>query len=253
MRTWRIIGIVGSSVAVIFAANAAFAQERSGPGPVEPVARIASTTPRGDWGGRMGSTTEERLQAIRTEAQTRIAALKQKAEERIAKIQDRTKQQVAKRVAGQFDDLDKKWTDHFGNELDHDQAVLGKIQDRANAAAAAGKDVTAVNTAVATAQSAIATARAAVALQAAKTYTLASTTPSNVTATSTPAGQQALIASLRTQFQSLHQSLFADLMALRDGSMKDAGTAVQAALNALKQVPGIDEVQVQATSTPSNQ
>ena len=46
---------------------------------------------------------------------------------------------------------------------------------------------------------------------------------------------------LRTAFQELHKTIFNDLKALRDGEMKNARSAVQGALQALSQVPKVDD------------
>ena len=57
--------------------------------------------------------------------------------------------------------------------------------------------------------------------------------------------------SLRKSFQTLHSSLFKDLFALRDGAMKDARGAVQNALQTLGTIPGVDEDDTTATTTPN--
>lgn len=214
----------------------------------------------------IASTTVERVQAEREKMQSRVASttsrikdraeeMRQKAEDRMTEIQDKLKQQMAKRLATQFTGLNKTWTDHFAKLLDRYTGIVQKMQDRATIAAASGKDVATASAAIEAAKTAIATAQAAVIAQAAKTYTLDVTTIATTTATSTRSGQEEFKRGLKTAFQNLHNALFRDLFALRDGPMKDARKAVQSALRTLGQVPGVDEDTENrgtATSTGAN-
>ena len=59
--------------------------------------------------------------------------------------------------------------------------------------------------------------------------------------------QEKIVQGLRTAFKKLHETLFKDLFALRDGPMKDARRALQNAHQALSKIPGVDERN--ATST----
>lgn len=193
-------------------------------------------------------------QPYATQGQARGAEMRQMAQERIAAIQDKVKQRIAQNLSGIFDRLNQVWTQHFSQLLDRYAAILQKIQDRANAAAANGKDVTATNTAIQAAQAAIASARTAVAAQAAKTYVpnLSSATTTVTAATSTPQGQGQIIQGLKDAFQTLRTQLFSDLFALRDGPMTDTRKAVQSALQTLGKIPGVDQgnaTSTEATST----
>lgn len=188
----------------------------------------------------------ERLQTVRAEVRSRVDTEREKVSRRLADIQDKAKQEVAQRLAGQFDRLNETWTDHFMQQLDKYDALVRKIQARADAAQSAGEDVARTTAAIQSATSAIGTARTAVTAQAAKTYALASPTIP-AAATSTANGQQKIMQSLRKSFQTLHTALFKDLFALRDGPMKNARGAVQAALQTLGGTPGTDEKN--ATST----
>lgn len=179
---------------------------------------------------------KERMEAVREEAKERMETKREEAKQRLSDIRDKKKQQMAERLAEQFDNLNKKWTDNFIQQLDHYGAILLKIQERADIAATNGKDITATNSAIQSANTAIDTARTAVIAQAAKTYTLDA---SSVTTTSS--GQDELIKGLRTAFQDLHKTLFNDLFALRDGVMKNARAAVQGALQTLSQIPKVDD------------
>lgn len=209
----------------------------------------SSTTPGGMAGGHA------RGQAGRAQGQAHAAQMQAMVQQRLASIQDKVKQQLAQHLAGQFDHRNKVWTDHFSQMLDRYAAILQKIQDRASAASASGKDVTTTNVTIQAAQTAIASARTAVAAQAAKTYTLDLSSATTVTAaTSTAAGQGQIMQGLRTSFQSLHDILFKDLFALRDGPMTDTRKAMQSALQTLGQIPGVDQVNATSTeATSTNQ
>ena len=274
MHILRVLGVAGATTALLLSATTALAHDHdpislSGPGESGKVrsalARpmLASTTATTTRRVEIMEKERERLQDIREEAKQRVEIVREEAKERVeaareeakersevvretAKqrledIKDRTKQQMALRIANQFDHINSAWTDHFAEVLDRYDVILGKIQTRANAAATStGADITAVTTAIANAQSAIKTARDAVAAQAAKVYTVdppAMTVPT--TATTTSNGEGEFINALRSAFKNQHNALFTSLFALRDGPMKNARQAVHAALEALKQVPGV--------------
>lgn len=197
-------------------------------------------------------TAKEKMEAAREEIKTRVQAQKEKATKRLAEIQDKVKKQYAEKIASQFEKLNTTWTDHFMNLLEHYDAIVKKMQKRADIAAGKGRDVTAATAAIQAALTAVETAKTAVIAQAAKTYTLDAATVTTTTATTTASGQGELMQGLRKAFQTLHSSLFADLFALRDGPMKAARSAVQAALQSLGKVPKVDDDNETATST-SNQ
>lgn len=221
MRTLRIIGALGITTALLLSSTVAFAEGRA--------TNISSEN-----GGDGGS------HAVASSTIARIEAEHQKVEQRLLDIRDKVKQQMAQQLANQFDNLNKTWTDHFTSLLDQYTAILQKIQDRANVAASAGKDVSSTTVAIQAAQTAIANARAAVAAQAAKTYALSSSIIP-ATATSTSSGQLKIMQALRKSFHTLNTTLFKDLFALRDGPMKDVRRAVQNALATLEKVPGVGE------------
>ena len=255
VRTLRTVGIVGGTLALLLSASAALAEERPVTAKVNVVEKAATVKQRAT---ALASTTQEkiketqeiareRVQAVREEAKDRVAEKREKAQQRLADIQDKAKQQLAQKLTKQFDNLNTKWTDHFMQVLDHYDAVVEKIQNRTDTAASAGKEIATVTAAIQSAHTAIEGARAAVTAQAAKTYTLDTSTITATVATTTSSGQEKLMKNLRTGFQNLHKTLFKDLFALRDGPMKNVRTAVQSALQALKQIPGVDKNM--ATST----
>ncbi|TSC71173.1 MAG: axoneme-associated protein mst101 [Parcubacteria group bacterium Gr01-1014_49] len=188
------------------------------------------------------------METKREEAKSLMEAKREKAEKRLSDIKDKAKQEVAQRLAKQLEELNSRWTDRFMDTLDRYVSVLQKIQNRADIAADAGKDVVATTAAIQSANTAIETARASVIAQAAKTYVLDTAAITTTTATTTDKGQSELMKNLKTAFQNIHKTLFKDLYALRDGQMTDARKAVQSALQTLGKIPGVNEGS-SATST----
>lgn len=281
MRIFRTIGVVGTAIAFLLSSTVALAAERKPvpavralKGDVRPMA--ASTTrqetkdkmevkreevkvrvesKREEIKSQMEAKREEAkglMESRREEAKARIEDRRAKAEARLAEIKDKKKQELSQRLANQFMDLNKTWTDHFMKQLDQYVAVVAKIQDRAGIAESAGKDVSAVTAAIQSAIMAIDTARTSVVAQAAKTYVLGTASIATTASTTSEVGQEQLMKNIRNSFQELHKTLFADLTALRDGAMKNARNSVQGALKALKAIPAVDEEGTAATTTESN-
>lgn len=265
MRTLRIISVIGAS-ALLLSASAAFAEE--GPsanskrrGEASDVRAVATTTTRAELKSaaqeRMEASREEakqKMETAREEAKARVQDKKEKAEQRLKEIQDKTKQQMAQKLAAQFENLNERWASRFMNLLDKYDSLVQKMENRSAIAAGNGKDVTAADAAIESAKAAITAARAAVITQAAKTYTLDISSVAVATgATTTASHQSALVKSLRDSFKNLHDILFKDLFALRDGQMKDARKAVQDALQTLGKVQGVDEKSATSTTAGPNQ
>lgn len=246
MRTLRTIGVVGSAMALLLSASVVFANEGQ------------ATSTRGENVNEsnyrsMSASTTARMQTVRDEAQTRMESQRTKIENRLSDIKDQAKQEMAKTLAGQFNNLNKTWTDNFMQLLDKYDALLVKVQDRATVAASAGKDIATTTTAVQLAKTAILNARTAVVAQAAKTYALNPTTIPTIPATATEKdGQDKIMKGLRTSFQNMHSTLFKDLFALRDGAMKDARKAVQNSIQTLGAIPGVDGDNATSTEKKSN-
>ncbi len=266
MNKLKFIGVVGGVAAMLLSAPVAFALEDGDAEvtSVRPVTTrsIATTTrnvrvetAREEAKARMENAREEaktrmetaredaksKMEAKREEMKTKMETQRERAKQRLADIRDKKKQEMASKIADQFDNLNKKWTDHFIERLGHFSDVLLKMQERSDIAATNGKDVTATNAAIEAARTAIATAQTAVTVQAAKTYVLNATAVTITAATTTDTGQENLMKGLRTQFQSLHKALFKDLFALRDGAMKKADTAVRDVLKTLGKIPRVDD------------
>lgn len=259
MRTLKTIGIVSAATAVLLSGSIAFAEGRatstSRDNQKSENRVMATTTTSGEnekFRTMMASSTQERMQAMRDAAQVRMTTLKEKMAKRVSDIEDKVKQEAAKNIASQFENLNNVWTDKFMNQLDRYVTIVQKMQARSAIAASTGKDVTAVDAAIQSALTAIATAKADVVVQAAKTYVV-DTSAFPTVSTTTPSGQTKIMQEFRKSFQTLHTGLFKDLFALRDGAMKDARTAVQSALQALGQIPGVDEDNNATSTSKSNQ
>ncbi|MFI5260471.1 MAG: hypothetical protein ACHQU0_01590 [Candidatus Paceibacteria bacterium] len=253
MRTLRTISLAAGVATLLFGAATAFAAE--GRPATAGMYRTATTSAAAAQmrdieraHAAAASISPESIQALREAAQNRVQAVRTKAEQHLTEIQDKAKQQEALKLAGQFQTINTAWTDKFVKTLNSYDAILQKAQVRASIAATGGKDISTTTAAILAANNAIATARLAVAAQVAKTYTLATSTAALPTATTTPKSQGDLMKALRASFNNLHQALFKDLFALRDGPMTAARKAVQAAVQTLGKIPGIEEGN-HATST----
>jgi len=189
--------------------------------------------------GEVRSSVKNEMQQVREKTAADMQKMREGMQQKISEIKDKRKMEAATKVANQLERVNTVWTGHFNNVLDHLSTVLEKVKSRAAKAAANGSDVAATNAAVQKASDAITAARTAVAAQAQKTYTVDTATITG--STSTTAGQDNLVSKLRSQFKTLREQLFSDLMGLRDGVMKDARTSVQNALQTLQQVPDVDK------------
>lgn len=186
-------------------------------------------------------STAERTQVVREQAKERVKQEREKVAERMKDVQDKKRQEMLQKLTAQFENLNKTWTDESAKKLDRLNAILQKMESRAATAAANGKDVTAANTAIQIAKNVVATTQASVTAQAAKTYVPDASTLTTTAEVATSQGQEELKKALRASFKTLHETLFKDLFALRDGPMTIARRAVQDALTALSAVPGVNE------------
>jgi|SRR3989344_2038115 len=189
--------------------------------------------------GEVRPSVKNEVQQVREKTAADIQKMREGMQQKIAEIKDTRKMEAATKVASQLERVNTVWTGHFNNVLDHLSTVLEKVKSRVAKAAANGSDVTATNAALQKATDAIGAARIAVVAQAQKTYTVDTSTITGSTSTTT--GQDNLVSKLRSQFKTLREQLFSDLMGLRDGVMKDARTSVKNALQVLQQVPDVDK------------
>ncbi len=89
---------------------------------------------------------------------------------KIATIKDERKKQVVNNLDQNISSRNSKWVEHWNKFLVKLTEILGKIKTRTDEAAAKGKDVTLVRTAISAAEKAIADAQALVNAQSGKTY-----------------------------------------------------------------------------------
>ena len=183
--------------------------------------------------------SKERVQQLREEMQEKIKERREKIQQKIAEIKDKQKQELANKINNQLSRVNEVWTDHFSNVLGRLDEIMQKIETRTEKASANGEDVSKTKFAIQNAIDKISVARTAVTNQAQKTYV--ADTSSITGNTSTNEGQINLMNKLREQFKQLRDQLFSDLKGLRDGSVKDARTAVQDALKELSKVPKVNE------------
>lgn len=168
---------------------------------------------------------KKKVEAAREEAKTRVRAAREEFRKRVEQIKDERKKEIAKRLAEQMNLINERWTTHFFmNVLDRLDDILGKIQIRADKAAALGKDVSAAKSAITAAKAAIASARTAVEAQSKKVYTVTITSDEK----------------LGEAFKSVRDQLHKDLTALRD-VIKAARDAVQSAARSLSGIRKVDE------------
>lgn len=187
---------------------------------------------------QLGTNRDEakkRLEAAREAAKEVAQVKRENLKKRLGEIKDERKKERAARLDEQMNRLNDRWTTHFTNVLNKLEDILGKIQVRADKAAALGKDISAVKTATDSAKAVIASARTAVETQAKKDYTITFTSEEQ----------------LRAAFKAAKDQLHKDLTALRDGAIKNARSKVQDAARALGGVPKVDE-EPETTAAPSD-
>lgn len=122
---------------------------------------------------------KERLEIIKENAQERREALKEKnaerkelLKERLAKIKDVRKQKVVTNLNEKMARINTRRTEHFRKVLIRLDEHLTRIEEKRDELKAAGKDTSAVDTAINTANDKLAAAQEAVEEQAGKDYTL---------------------------------------------------------------------------------
>jgi Mg2+ and Co2+ transporter CorA len=172
------------------------------------------------------------IQAKREELKSQIEAKRTELKNRLAKVKDENKKRIVERVYNQINELNKRMTDHFLNVLEKLEKALERISSRAAKAEANGRDISAVRTAINEATNAIAVSRTAVQNQAAKIYALTINTENT----------------LKTDVGKIRQTLHSDLMAVQK-IIKSVQEAVRKAATTLAQIPKVDELEAEATTT----
>lgn len=117
-------------------------------------------------------------------------------------MRDERKKLVVENVQKKLTDVNARRTGHFTNVLDRLFSILDKIQTRTVKAKGEGKDVSAIESAIAAARAAIATAESAVNAQKGKTYQI---TVSDENAAKAEVG--ATVKMLHTDLQAVHDTI----------------------------------------------
>jgi chromosome segregation ATPase len=176
---------------------------------------------------RIQNEFKERFENKREEVKNRIQVKREELKQNLQKIKDERKKEIVVRIADNINALNERMLKHFSDTLVHLESVLGKIASRADKAAANGRDITAVQTAINDANKAIAVSRAAIEAQAAKAYDITINTED----------------ALKQDVGKARQLLHSDLVTVRE-TVFAAREAVKKAAQALYQISGIDNLEL---------
>lgn len=125
----------------------------------------------------------DKIENLKANAASREAALRTK----LAKFKDQKKVERVERINENLNKISKKQTDSMTKFLENARRILDKLQARVTEESTKGKDVTAVNSAIAEAKTKIASASTAVSAQAGSDYTISvsseATAKTEITAT----------------------------------------------------------------------
>lgn len=160
----------------------------------------------------------------REEVKTNVQAKREEVKAKAQSMRDERKKLVVERVQEKLGNVNEKRTDHFLKVLERLSTILDKIQSRTEKAKTEGKNVTAVETIIASARTAIITAESAVNVQTAKTYQI--TVNDDTTA--------------RNDVGAITKQLQEDLRGVQD-VVKAARDAVQNVFGQIKTIVGLGE------------
>jgi hypothetical protein len=163
--------------------------------------------------------------SISAEMKAKMQASKDEFRAKIASLKDERKKLTAERVDTKLASTNQKHTDRMSDALVRLQEILNRLIDRTNEAKAAGKDTTAVETAINSAKTAIAAAETAVDAQKAKTYTAAVTDESTLGESFSTTFKQ-----LKTDLEAVHEKVKAAKTAVKQVAVEiikvEAGAVV---------------------------
>ncbi len=179
---------------------------------------------------------KNKVEAKREEVKSKVEVKKIELKERLTKIKDERKKQIVERVYSQINELNNRRLDHYSAVLEKLEKVLDRISSRTAKAEANGRDISAVKIVITEATNSIAAARAAIQNQAGKVYTPVISIES----------------ALKTDIGVIRQALRSDLANIQE-TVKTSQEAIRKAANALAQIPKVDELEVEATTTQSVQ
>jgi histone H1/5 len=116
------------------------------------------------------------VEAKKIEVKQKVADKKTALKAKIASFKDEKKKEIALRVNDRLQELNVKYVDMLSAAVVKQEEVLGKLKTQTAAKAAAGKDVSSVNSQITTIEAKIAEAKTLIASQAAKVYAVEATT-----------------------------------------------------------------------------
>ncbi len=169
-------------------------------------------------------TMHQNIKKLRDEAKIKIESYRKELHDKLASMRDERKKNLVERLDKRLDEIHDKFVDHFTKVLDRLDEILARIQSRADKAAATGKDVSRVTTAITAARPLIDAARAKVQEFAGKTY------PLNITT------EDKLGPAVSASRRALHE----DIQKVRDAVVA-ARKAIGDAAFALRNITNVDD------------
>lgn len=142
------------------------------------------------------------LQEKRAAALEKFQAARETFKENLAKIKDAKKKALVEKIDSQMANINKNRTDAMSKHLEKMNEILNRIIEKTATLKDNGKDVSAVETAIAAAQKAIGSAETAVANQAGKEY-VANITYESTLKNTVGAAIKQLTADLKTTHQTV--------------------------------------------------
>ncbi len=175
---------------------------------------------------------KELIKQTREEVRNRVEERRQEIKTQLKNIRNEHKQGIAERIFDNINDLNMRMTDRFFSIINKIEAVLSRIESRADKAEENGVNVSAVRTAILEAESMISVGRTVVEEQSQIVYSF------EVNDEET----------LRLDVGVARQTLHADLTEVRN-SIVAMREAVKEAAMALSQIPRVDQLEVPADTT----
>jgi len=172
------------------------------------------------------------IDMLRANTEKAIAAKKEELKIKLNKFKDENKKQVTEKVNNSLNEVNKNSVNRFTNSLNELDKAIINITTRSEKAAIAGKDSTAVMTALQNAKIAIDAARTAITSQAGKVYSVTVTTEIKI-------GED---------LKKSRDLLNADLKVVQN-KIKVARDSVWVALGELQKIPDINKAIVLSSST----
>lgn len=171
----RIFAFLSISLVFVFFASSVYVRAEDGTSSGEPTktnkperVQVLKTEKE-----ELNASREMELRNLKADFQKRKEDAMTEFKANLQKIKDTRKQTVVTNVNDRIGNRNTLWVSHWNEVTKRLTTILDKIQTRSTEAAASGKDVTSVTTAITAARSAISAAQAAIDTQSTKTYTIA--------------------------------------------------------------------------------